>query len=100
MADYPDGYPFEYLLEFAISCKEVVSFFSYHHQMKAKLTSKQKLAGKISLVQPAVTRWGTLKACFESLLQSKSILQSIVTARDFIEGNSKQKKVAKMYLML
>ena len=60
--------------------------------MKAKLTSKQKLAGKISLVQPAVTRWGPLKACFESLLQSESILQSIVTARDFIEDNSKQKK--------
>ena len=67
--------------------------------MKAKLASKQKMAGKMSLVQLAVTRWGALEVCFGSLLQSESILQSIVNTRDLIQGNPKQKKDAKMHLM-
>jgi hypothetical protein len=88
--EYPEGYPFEYLLEFSQDCKYVVSFFSYHHQIKAKPESakQEKLP---SLVQPAATRWGTLKACFESLLKSETILHSIFSAREFINGNAKQK---------
>jgi Protein of unknown function (DUF 659) len=35
--DYPEGYQFEYLLEFSQDCKYVVSFFSYHHQIKRSL---------------------------------------------------------------
>jgi Protein of unknown function (DUF 659) len=36
-ASYPDDYPFEDLLEFVLSCKEVVSFFHNRHVLKAKL---------------------------------------------------------------
>jgi hypothetical protein len=91
--DYPEGYSFEYLLEFSQDCKYVVSFFSYHHQIKAKLESAQKHEKFPSLVQPAATRWGTLKACFESLIKSETILHSIVSAREFINGNAKQKEI-------
>jgi len=33
IADYPEGYPFENLLRFALDCKDVVSYFSYHQQI-------------------------------------------------------------------
>jgi hypothetical protein len=94
VADYPDGYPFEYLLNFASSCKDVVSFFSYHHQIKAKLVKEQKNQKLPALIQPAATRWGSLKDCFLSLQKSESILHSIVTARDFISGTAKMKASA------
>jgi Protein of unknown function (DUF 659) len=35
---YPDDYPFEYLLEFVVECKELVSFFQNHHSYKALLS--------------------------------------------------------------
>jgi hypothetical protein len=55
-AQYPDGYPFDYLLEFANDCKDVVKFFYNHHAVKAALTKMQKSAGVIALVKPAPTR--------------------------------------------
>lgn len=36
-SDYPNGYPFEYILKFTQNCKDMVSFFSYHHHIKAML---------------------------------------------------------------
>jgi hypothetical protein len=94
VADYPDGYPFEYLLGFTKHCKDVVSFFSYHHQIKARLVAEQTAKKTQGLVQPAPTRWGSLKACFDSLLKSESILHGIVTSRDFIPENNRLKSSA------
>jgi hypothetical protein len=91
LADHPDGCAFDYLLEFSQDCEDVVSFFSNHHLRKAKLNKAQKQEKLPSLVQPATPRWGILKSCFESLLRSKPILHSIVSARDFIHKNFKQK---------
>jgi hypothetical protein len=39
---YPPGYPFERLLKFVQDYKDVVSFFSFHHQIKSNLVSIQK----------------------------------------------------------
>ncbi|KAH6571036.1 hypothetical protein BASA60_007375 [Batrachochytrium salamandrivorans] len=92
VADYPENYPFHYLLEFSQKCKDVVSFFSFHHQMKAQLQKAQLAENLPGLVQPAPTRWGSLKACFESLRKSEHVLHRIVSARDFIQGTGKQKE--------
>jgi hypothetical protein len=94
VADYPEDYPFEHLLRFALDCKDVVSYFSYHQQIKAQLVKEQTVRKLPALAQPASTRWGTLKACFVSLLKSESVIHSIVTSRDFISGTSKQKASA------
>jgi hypothetical protein len=37
VADYPDGYPFEALLNFAMECKKVVKYFHNHHAPKTML---------------------------------------------------------------
>ncbi|KAH6588617.1 hypothetical protein BASA50_005438 [Batrachochytrium salamandrivorans] len=92
VADYPENYPFHYLLEFSQKCKAVISFFSFHHQMKAQLQKAQLAENLPGLVQPAPTRWGSLKACFESLRKSEHVLHRIVSARDFIQGTGKQKE--------
>ena len=52
--DYPEAYPFEYLLNFVEDCKDLVSFFSYHLQEKAKLVKLQLAENKHQLVQPAL----------------------------------------------
>jgi hypothetical protein len=83
-ADYPAGYPFEDLLQFAIDCKDVVSFFHNHHDPKAKL-KKALAAAKLSgLVQPAPTHWGTLNGCFKLLRAADNILNGLVSERDFV----------------
>jgi hypothetical protein len=55
VAQYPEGYPFEYLKQFVEDCKDVVPFFSYHQLEKANLTKLQKEKGLRHLVQPADT---------------------------------------------
>jgi hypothetical protein len=42
MATYPNGYPFEGLLEFIAKCKVVVKFFRDHHVPKVALQNLQK----------------------------------------------------------
>jgi hypothetical protein len=97
IADYPEEYPFEYLQNFVQDCKDVVSFFSFHHQEKAKLVKLQAAENKCQLVQPAPTRWGSLINCMKQLKESESILHQIVSARDFCTGSQKQKQ-SKMQL--
>jgi hypothetical protein len=88
---YPAGYPFEYLLLFAAECKELVLFCNNHHVLKAKLTAAQSASSLKALVAPAPTRWGSLKAMFETLLASDACINAIVAERGFIAGSSKQK---------
>ncbi|KAH9275086.1 hypothetical protein BASA83_002309 [Batrachochytrium salamandrivorans] len=61
-------------------------------KMKAQLQKAQLAENLPGLVQPAPTRWGSLKACFESLRKSEHVLHRIVSARDFIQGTGKQKE--------
>ena len=96
VALYPDGYPFEQLLKFALACKEIVKFFHNHHVEKAQLTKALKDAKLNNLQAPAPTRWGTLLKCFETLLAAENILNEAVTKRDFIEGTARQKQTRKM----
>ncbi|KAH9253107.1 hypothetical protein BASA81_008941 [Batrachochytrium salamandrivorans] len=60
--------------------------------MKAQLQKAQLAENLPGLVQPAPTRWGSLKACFKSLRKSEHVLHRIVSARDFIQGTGKQKE--------
>lgn len=93
VATYPDLYPFEHLLNFATSCKEVVVYFHNHHVAKAKLKKALKEARLGSLVPPAATRWGSLLNCFRSLLNADTCLNAIVSHRDFdTTGTAKQKE--------
>jgi Protein of unknown function (DUF 659) len=83
---YTDGFPFESLVQFAISCKDIAKFFHNHHVVKAKLSGLQKLQKLPALAKQAPTRWGSIQQCFESVLKSEHILHSIVNQRDFVSS--------------
>jgi hypothetical protein len=85
------NYPFEHLLQFAFDCKDVISYFSYHQQIKAQLVKEQTIWKLPALAQSVMTRWGNLKVCFVSILKGESILHSITTSLEFISGTSRQK---------
>ena len=91
-AQYPVGYPFEDLLLFVIDCKEVVSFFHNHNVPRANLKKALKSEKLNGLVKPAPTRWGTMQACFKSLRAADAILNGLVSQRDFVSDNAKQKE--------
>lgn len=92
-AQYPIGYPFEYLVLFAADCKDVVLFFYNHHVPMADLKkafNSSKLGG---LVHPAPTRWGTIQGCFKSLRAADNVLNGLVSQRDFVTtGNANQRE--------
>jgi Protein of unknown function (DUF 659)/hAT family C-terminal dimerisation region len=90
-ASIKDGFPFEYLVRFALACKKIVQFFSHHHKEKALLVKQQEQAKLPQLIQPAPTRWGTLLQCITSLRASEKILHQMVNDREFlIHPNTKQ----------
>ena len=61
--------------------------------MKAKLKKALAAAKLSALVKPAETRWGTLIGCFKSLKAADSILNALVSERDFVnKGTTKQKE--------
>ena len=70
----------------------VVIFFHNHHVPKAQLEKEQNAAGARTLVRPAVTRWGTIQAMSETVLESERLLHGIVMTRDFIGGRSAAQK--------
>ncbi|KAE8894866.1 hypothetical protein PF003_g21103 [Phytophthora fragariae] len=70
----------------------MVKFFKKHQLLWAELRRLQRLEEKNALVLPADTRWGTIEQCFASVLQSESILVSLVSQREFLKANSKEKK--------
>jgi len=88
---YPDQYPFEAILEFVASCKDVVKFFHNHHVAKAQLQERQQAANARALARTAPTRWGTIQAMCQTLLESEHHLHDIVTMRDFVNGTAVQK---------
>jgi hypothetical protein len=87
-ATYPDQYPFELMLEFIACCKDVVKYFHNHHIAKAHLRDLQLSASAQTLIRTAPTRWGTIQAMCQTLLESKRHLHVIVTARDFVQGTT------------
>ena len=91
LADYPVGYPFEYLLVFAGKVKDLVKFFNNHHAPKAILQRALAAAKLKWLVQMAPTRWGSIQAMFLSVRAAENAIHGVVTARGFIVGNAKQK---------
>jgi len=66
--------------------KDMVSFFSYHLQEKAKLVKLQLAEKTRQLVQPAATHSASFINCQRRLKESESILHRIVSARDFVVG--------------
>lgn len=87
---YPNGYPFEEMLQLAADCKDLVKFFNNHHVMKTKLRQMQVSEKVTALALPAPTRWGSLKQCFQSILDSERIIYTIVGERNFLVGTRKQ----------
>ncbi len=90
-ATYPDQYPFELMLEFIACCKDVIKYFHNHHIAKAHLRDLQLSAGARTLVRATPTRWGTIQAMCQTLLESERHLHVIITACDFVQGTSTQK---------
>ena len=91
-ASYPDEDHFEDLLEFVLSCKEVVSFFHNHHVLKAKLKFALESAKLKALATMALTQWGTIQGLLQSLLDADNVLNSIASERDFVSRTTKQKE--------
>jgi hypothetical protein len=61
--------------------------------VKAKLKKALATAKLSVLVKPAETRWGTLIGYFKSLKATDSILNALVSERDFVnKGTAKQKE--------
>ena len=86
---YPTGYPFEYLLEFVKDCKDIVKVIQNNYILKRQLLEKQQasIPKKPALAQPAPTRWGSIKACCESILLSEGLLLEMVSlCRKFTTG--------------
>ena len=91
--EYPPGYPFDDLLLFASSCKEIVKFFHNHYVPRADLRKALKAEKLGNLVQPAPTCWGTILGCFKSLRAADDVLNGLVSQRDFVnKGNANQKE--------
>ena len=59
------------------NAKKLVNYFKGHIQAAAKLKriQKENYSKEIALVLPALTRWGTHLACFQSLQNSKTALE-------------------------
>ncbi|GET53362.1 zinc finger BED domain-containing protein 1-like [Rhizophagus irregularis DAOM 181602=DAOM 197198] len=59
------------------NAKKLVNYFKAHVQATAKLKhiQKENYSKEIALVLPALTRWGTHLACFQSLQNSRTALE-------------------------
>jgi hypothetical protein len=79
------------MLDFVGGFQNLVKVFHNHHTVKENLMEAQKLAGVRSIARAAPTRWGTIKAMFQAILDSERLLHAIVTVRDFVVGNRAQK---------
>ena len=91
VADYPEGYPFARLLDFAADCKKVVKYFHNHHAPETMLNKEFQASSLKSLVTVAQTRWGSLISMFQSLLDGEEVLYQVVSGRDFMVGTNAQK---------
>jgi hypothetical protein len=91
-SSYPDGYPFEGLLEFVLSCKEVDTFFHNHHILKAKLKAALESSKLKALDTMALTWWRTIQGLLQSLLDVDNVLNSIASKQDFVSETTKQKE--------
>ena len=82
-ATYPIGYPFQKMLEFIVSCKDIAKLFHNCHVVKAQLQELQKTTNACALVCPAATClvpfskyarvcWIQSHICMQSHLQGTS----------------------------
>ncbi|KAE9291857.1 hypothetical protein PF008_g25222 [Phytophthora fragariae] len=73
-------------------CKELVVHFKRNHKLWFMLRQKFKVKKLRAPVLPAVTRWGSLFACLDTVLAAESILFSMVSARNFLEAKKKSQR--------
>ena len=84
-------YPFEEIYQFTSECKDLIVHFRLHHKLKCTLARLLKAANAKMLVLPASTRWGSIMASFETLIQADTVLKLIVNHQDFVTGTKKLK---------
>ena len=72
------------MLEFVLSCTEVVTFFHNHHVLKAKLKFALESAKLKALVTMVLTQWGIIQGLLQSLLDADNVLNSIASEQDFL----------------
>jgi hypothetical protein len=73
--------------------KDIVKFFKSHQREAFTLAEMRESLKLESLKLPGATRWGSLLACFRSLLKNKDVLQTIVMEENFIlDGDVKKLK--------
>jgi len=89
-AIYLVGYSFEYFIQFATDCKDVVKFSIINMSRKPNW-SKIKLHNLPALVKITATQWGSLQASFENLQKFETILYGLVCKRDIISDTAAQK---------
>ncbi|KAG3008497.1 hypothetical protein PC121_g16912 [Phytophthora cactorum] len=58
--------------------------------MWADLSDRLKEKGHRVLVKPGDKRWGSLLACFQTILVAYGILFSFVSARGFLKAKTKK----------
>lgn len=86
--DYPINYPFKKLLDFVQLCKDIVTFFTQHHMVKAVLEELQKKQTPKSpaLISAAPTRWGSILAMMTAIKENFSLLIALVHSEEWMGG--------------
>ena len=79
-------YPFNYLFQFALDCKDVIAHFWLHHKLKRNLQKLLETINANMLVLPAVQHWGTISASFKTLIVADPALKLMVNHKKSVNG--------------
>ncbi|ETI56823.1 hypothetical protein F443_00785, partial [Phytophthora nicotianae P1569] len=68
-----------------------------HNLLLFELRRHQSMEGKVSLVLPADTRWGTIERRFSTIRDSEVILHAFVSSRGFLRARTKEQKAKRRH---
>ena len=85
---------FSDLGDFITSAKEIITFFRTSHVYGQKFDKERKEFKFPRLIQPAPTRWCSVKAAIEALAKVQPFIVPIINEPGFLKDNGeKQKKI-------